>query len=221
MTATGADLRGTEDWQDAVDVGRETMGRVRQNVERLVERLRDIGYQFAAPDAVFTPPAADIGAQLDDLEGTIGALPLALRCWYEQVGQVNLNGHHPEWDYDYPDPLVVEAPIEYVLSEYELWVADRGTEWERAGFEIDLAPDYLHKANVSGGAPYEMAVPDRGVDGLLLGECHDTTFVNYLRICFRWGGFPGWDRGALDGWARPPAPRPYSPSWPSPSFSSK
>jgi hypothetical protein len=25
-------------------------------------------------------------------------------------------------------------------------------------------------------------------------EWHKTTFVNYLRITFRWGGFPGWER---------------------------
>jgi hypothetical protein len=51
-------------------------------------------------------------------------------------------------------------------------------------------------------------VPNDGIDGQLLWERHLTTFVNYLRICFRWGGFPGWDRGALDGWAVPPGPAP-------------
>lgn len=36
-----------------------------------------------------------------------------------------------------------------------------------------------------------VAVPNGAVDGELLGEGHDTTFVNYLRICFRWAGLPG------------------------------
>ncbi len=66
---------------------------------------------------------------------------------------------------------------------------------------MDLAPDYLHKAGVSGGPPYGMALPNPGVEGLLLWERHQTTFVSYLRICMRWAGMPGWDRGGLDGWA--------------------
>ena len=116
---------------------------------------------------------------------------------------MNLVGKHPEWDYDYADPLVVMAPPDYIRSEYESWQDDRGTEWDRGAFVVDLAPDYLHKANVSGGAPYAMAVPNEGVDGLFLWERHQTTFVNYVRICFSWGGFPGWD-APLDGWAKPP-----------------
>jgi hypothetical protein len=72
---------------------------------------------------VFTPPPPDIGNQLDRLEEAIGTLPLSLRCWYEEVGQVNLVGSHPDWHYDYADPLVVEAPVDYVLSEYENWRA--------------------------------------------------------------------------------------------------
>jgi hypothetical protein len=49
-------------------------------------------------------------------------------------------------------------------------------------------------------------LPDNGVDGLLLWEPHQTTFVNYLRICFRFGGLPGWD--ARDGATRPTVRRP-------------
>jgi hypothetical protein len=73
-------------------------------------------------------------------------LPLALRIWFEEVGQVNLNGRHRVWSFEYPDPLVVEAPVEYIRSEYEAWVSDRGTRCDRGTmFEVPLAPDYLHK----------------------------------------------------------------------------
>ncbi len=97
-----------------------------------------------------------------------------------------------------------EAPIHYILSEYDSWQADRGTEWDRNAFVLDLAPDYLHKAEISGGPPYGLLVPNDGIDGLLLGERHQTTFVNYLRICFGWGGFPGWYIGERPDWAMPP-----------------
>jgi hypothetical protein len=208
ITSLGVDVRSNEFWPEAVDVARETMRRARENVESLTRLLSENGYEFAVDTHPLIPPQDDVVSQLDRLEQTIGQLPLSLRCWFEEVGQVNLAGRHPAWEYDYSDPLVIEAPIDYVLTEHAGWEADRGTAWDRRGFVIDLAPDYLHKAQVSGGPPYAMAVPNAAADGALLWERHQTTFVNYLRICFRWGGFPGWDRGSLDGWARPPVAPP-------------
>jgi hypothetical protein len=209
MTSLGTELR-SEDMPEAFVVVRETMRRVRQNVERLVELLPAIGYVFdeTIDEPVFEPPAPTIELQLDGLEARVGRLPMALRGWYEEVGRVNLAGRHPRWEYEYHDPLVVDAPVDFVLTEYDAWEEVRGTEWDEGPFTVDLAPDYLHKANYSGGPPYALEVPNIGVDGLLLWEPHQTTFVNYLRIAFRWGGCPGWSRGEGDGWARPTEPVP-------------
>jgi hypothetical protein len=66
--------------------------------------------------------------------------------------------------------LVFDSPIDYLESEYESWEVDRGTEWDRGAFVVELAPDVLHKAGVSGGPPYSVAVPNGGIDGLLLGS---------------------------------------------------
>lgn len=209
MTNIGADLRGTPDWADAVAVARETMTRARTNVELLIELLPAGGYRFRqSPQAVFVPPPADVEAQLDAFEAKAGRMPLALRAWYEHVGQVDLTGAHPDWDFAYPDAFVVAAPLDYLASEFAEWEADRGTEWDRGDFTLDLAPDSLHKADVSGGPPYGIAVPNDGIDGLFLNERHQTTFVNYLRIAFAWGGFPGWNPAAqvLGEWARPSGP---------------
>jgi hypothetical protein len=73
-----------------------------------------------------------------------------------------------------------------------------GVEQCKAGFVQDqqalaIAPDDLHKANTSGGEPYEIAVPDLCADGKLLNERHDLYFIEYLRLVFRFGGFPGYD----------------------------
>jgi hypothetical protein len=208
LTGLGTDLRDTAVWPDAVAVARETMRRARENVRRLSVVLPARGYRFADPDAVLVPPPADVAAQLDALEAAAGPLPLSLRCWYEEVGQVDLTGEHPDWSHQFPDPLVVSAPVETLLLEHETWSADRGTEWDRGAFAIELAPDALHKSDVSGGPPYSMVVPDASVDALFRWENHQTTFVNYLRICFRFGGFPGWDVAYLDDAQRPPTPRP-------------
>jgi hypothetical protein len=148
---------------------------------------------------------------MDALEADVGPFPLALRAWFEVVGNVNLNGRHSAWSFEYPDPLVVDAPVDYIRSEFEAWAEDRGTEWDRGTvFEVPIAPDYLHKANVSGGMPYGIAVPNLAADGLLLWEPHQTTFVNYLRIAFHMGGMPGWQRqpALLEEWALPGEPPP-------------
>jgi hypothetical protein len=38
-----------------------------------------------------------------------------------------------------------------------------------------------------------MAIPDSRADGELLNERHGLLFVDYLRLCFEYGGFPGYE----------------------------
>jgi hypothetical protein len=205
MTGMGPSIRST-DWEDAVAVARETMRRARANVEALVEQLPIAGFEFEnVPARLFRPSPRAAPQELDRLEAQIGLLPLALRCWFEEVGQVNLVGRNPTWNYDLTDPLVVDAPTDYIESEYQVWLEDRGSEWDQGPFRLEIAPDFLHKANISGGSPYAMEMPNEGVDGLVLWEPHQTTFVNYLRIAFSWAGLPGWDPASGHGWSAPPA----------------
>ena len=56
---------------------------------------------------------------------------------------------------------------------------------------MQVTCEYLHKADTSGGDPYQVAVPDLRADGELLNERHRLFFVDYLRLCFSFGGFPG------------------------------
>lgn len=204
---------------DAYAVARETMRRAGENVGRIVARLEHIGYEFEVaplgawiPNArVYVPPSPSAEGWLSDLEATAGRLPLSLRAWFEVVGEVNLMGRHPDWDERaYPDPLVVEG-LEEWGSEYESWRSQREGGEEPEPFVLPIAPDYYHKANVSGGTPYGVALPCAAADAPLVGEWHETTFVDYLRIAFRWGGFPGWQRldlGQLPGERLPDAARP-------------
>ena len=202
--SSGDGVRREPDWADAVSVARETMRRARSNVDQLIRLLPEAGYEFEMPQEAHLPPRGTESDALDQLERKIGRLPLSLHCWYEVVGQVNLVGSNPDWQYELTDPLVVNAPLEFVDSEYDAWLEDRGTEWDQGPFRVDIAPDYLHKANISGGAPYAVAVPNQGADGLVLWEPHQTTFVNYLRVAFRWAGLPGWDPAIGHGWSAPP-----------------
>jgi hypothetical protein len=132
-----------------------------------------------------------------------------LRAFWEIVGGVDFI-----WDYrgdeDAPDfglPLdlagldpVAIVPAREVTYLFAEWADERtGVNPEIAGpFRVDLAPDYLHKANISGGPAYGIELPYLGADAPLVNEEHALPFVDYLRLCFRWGGFPRLERHAAD-----------------------
>jgi hypothetical protein len=90
------------------------------------------------------------------------------------------------------DPLVIEpyfGDLEDDMDEVEADEAG-GTEGSDP-FEVMIAPDPVHKTGHSGGGPYTIRFPDPAIDAPLLGDEDYGTFIQYLRTCFRWGGFPG------------------------------
>jgi hypothetical protein len=138
------------------------------------------------------PPDVDVWKRITRLEKDGYTLPLSLRAFYEVVGSVDFIGSHPALAPPTgsicPDPLVVFA-VDEALLELE----SEEEHEENGGAAITIAPDDLHKADTSGGDPYEIAVPELRADGELLNERHHLLFVDYLRLCFRFGGFPGFD----------------------------
>jgi hypothetical protein len=87
------------------------------------------------------------------------------------------------------DPLVVEpyfGDLEDGLNEGADDEDDEGSP-----YDVIIAPDPVHKMNQSGGSPYYVEFPDPAADARLEGDENYGTFVEYLRTCFRWGGFPG------------------------------
>jgi hypothetical protein len=140
------------------------------------------------------PPRADAAKGVARFEKEFGAMPLSLRAFYEVVGEVNFIGSHPEIDPPNnpmaPDPLVV-----YGLDDGLVEFDDDGEEGVPSA--ITIAPDDLHKADTSGGDAYEMAIPDLRADGELLNERHNLFFVDYLRLVFAYGGFPGYEGRAF------------------------
>ncbi len=201
-------------YTEARAVARETMRRVRHNVELLIPRLRALGYRFGEglfPDAPLdpevvpgpphAPPEADAPARVDELEGLVGAIPLSVRAFYEVVGAVNLAGMHPDWPRACNlDPLFV-YPLHVQIDMCGDWLARKAAAGQNAGWAafpvmLTMAPDEDSKYGVEGDV-YEMVVPTAAMDGMLLGERHQTTFVNYLRTCFQWAGFPGLDQLAV------------------------
>ena len=189
LVALGQRVREEPNAADALAVAYETMQRVSANVTTLVDRLTTMRYVFNSDGArPHTPPSAVVRKALADFEKEAGAIPLSLRAFYEVVGEVNLNGAHPfvapANSAVAPDPLLVYG-FDDRLAEYD--------DEDEGPSAIVIAPDDLHKADVSGGDAYEIGIPNPNADAKLLNERHDLLFVDYLRLCFKFGGFPGYE----------------------------
>ncbi len=203
LQGLGEGVRQEPVYAQARLVADETMQRVRRNCERLVDRLRSLDYHFGVyPDGstgYFTSgPLVPLGelsrSDMAALDKTIGPLPLSLASFWEIVGSVDFVGMRRGWPTGL-DPLVVSGP-EAVFSEVQEVEDIKNTYGH---FEGSLAPDYLHKDNISGGAPYAVQLPDPHMDFLFRNEHHNLLFVPYLRFAIlRWGGFPGLEGGAAE-----------------------
>jgi hypothetical protein len=180
--------------KDAEAVATETMERVQINVERIIDRLKNLNYEFAYPSEIYFPPSPEISQKIEELQKLAGPIPMSVRYFYQMIGSVNLTGHHPSiFLEDYPDPLVIE-PFPYFLDySFPEWQEENGKRpaKERKKFRMELSPDYPHKAGGKGGLAYAIELPNHSVDAPYLEEWHKTTFIDYLRITFQWGGFPG------------------------------
>lgn len=196
-----------EIYEEVLLVMQTLMRRVRFNIEQIIPRLQTMGYLFhkggfwdnVPPEkkrslkqtySVFQSPTTEMLQQVTALEQLTGPLPLSLNIWYQEVGSVNLVGLFPSNKREYGpvlDPLWVnpaDVALQQVTSLTKVGL------WEEDPLLI-LAPDCYHKYGYSGAGSYNIALPCKMLDTALLDEPHHTTFVNYLRVCLRWGGFPG------------------------------
>ena len=192
---------------EAQAVAAETMARVRRNADVVAERLAARGWVALSGSMRNEPnaPGARVMQRIETITGS--ALPASLRAFWQVVGGIDLVWDHsggekapdlgPGLDLARMDPLAVMSPdrAEYVLDE---WRDQRaGVDLELADpFRLDLAPDAAHKASGGGAAAYCIELPFLGADPIFINEPHTLPFVDYLRLSFRWGGFPGLEKHA-------------------------
>jgi hypothetical protein len=93
----------------------------------------------------------------------------------------------PIW---YTDPLVVENVLAWAYDSWRDCVQSDGID-AVGPCCLEIAPDAEHKANCSGNGSYELPTHVAAIDATLRNEPHNVMFLDYLRIAFRWGGFPG------------------------------
>jgi len=201
----GNSVRSEDLATEAQAVCDEMARRARHNVEVLVGRLRSQGYVFHTNDDArrpvipHHPPSAEAPALDDWLHDRFGPVPMVVSSWIRIVGDVWFVGTHPSWpESQDADPLVIELEgarypdgsiHDHFEGEYEAWREWSGENEDADGFVLPVAPDRLHKANISGADPYGIRLPDGTAEGLFVGEAA-MPFVAYLNLVFRHGGFP-------------------------------
>ena len=111
------------------------------------------------------------------------------------------------WKYDVADDNAMQHhDIEPLPNGNVLILA-----WERKTGAEALAAGRHPKLLSSKELWPEKIIEYSPASGTVVWEWHDTTFVEYLRVAFRWGGFPGWQRldlGQLSGTHLPESVRP-------------
>ena len=153
---------------------------------------------FYRPRCVFLPPGPEATLKIKELEQLVGNLPLSLRACYELVGEVDFSGYHPRWPNASRKPRVYSDPldlcsVEGALGNYVNWSSNQKAGSIRSDERFRVwTGDYLTKEQISGSG-YYIWLPNGNADAIFEGERHETSFVDYLRICFQWGGFPGFD----------------------------
>jgi hypothetical protein len=187
-----------ESWRaEAELVADATMRRVRRNAERLVDAVVARGWPVAQGDAL-RAPEADVDERLAELEEVTGApVPPALSAFWRIVGGIDLvPWGNQELPPSLPERLIHLDPLEIDSSRILRYTID---EWrsENDGvhreialpIELQLSADSLHKAGISGGAPYSIWLPSGSADPVVHDEPHELRFTEYLRLAFGKAGF--------------------------------
>jgi hypothetical protein len=192
-------------WQaEAEQVAVLTMERVRRNALNLTSALIARGWPIS-PEQALPGPAPDVEDRLKQLEQITGSpVPPALAAYWRIVETIDLVPRDT-WDAPFPpgvpEQLTIADPPE-IIDLTTAWFAVE--EWQKKFAELHpeivgplyltIAADYLHKANISGGAPYSVWLPHAGADPLVRHEEHCLTFTDYLRRAFAGKGFLQLDR---------------------------
>lgn len=149
-------------------------------------------------DPVWRQPDAELSAQVAAIQERYGPLPLVLETWFAIVGEVDLCGIHPKLSRYVGDvPEAEQGPFGYPLfvacfslaEELAAVAEDEETPPDR----VEIAPDECHKSGYSGGAALALPLPTAALDARLISDdqWNGMYFVDYLRLAFRYGRFPG------------------------------
>ncbi len=175
---------------------------------------RDVGWVDAG-DVVeqvmgWVAPTFAVEPEIDHAEHLLGPLPLTIPALMRWVDAVDLTGSFPSWnpsafDFDEGDNGIPFGVYSGALHLNGIATINEnfqpspamlvpGAVLPARSFALPLGPDHRLSANREGDY-HHILVPDAVADPLLLGVDRrpDIRLVEYLRTCFDWGGFPGFE----------------------------
>lgn len=189
------------------------MKRVRYNIEILYDKLIELKFDY--PSFTRAIPSERQG-DIAEAETFLPKIPLAVRAWHEEVGEVYFTGNHPYLSSATPSFGTIESDpfcCSFLALEPGFIPPE---DYESEYFEpdlIDFSPDLSHKHGYSGNV-YAMNIADNPMDAKLV-IAFDTKhltdipmeakvtadkevyFIDHLRDNFFWGGFPGFKYGSI------------------------
>jgi len=192
-------------FDDVQSVLTETFNRIDFNLKIIFSELKNIDYAFKTefrfnfekPLLAPFPDTDELLVKLDAAVSDFGHIPLSLKLFYKIVGSCNFAldyDNQPEMFWECADPIQINSLDDIVnYVSHEDWTEYLSEILEDDNSQLpylELAPDYLHKDNISGGLPYSIQLTKQpSIDGLFLNEPNETTFIDYLRICMENCGF--------------------------------
>ncbi|HEY0603519.1 MAG TPA: hypothetical protein VGD58_11445 [Herpetosiphonaceae bacterium] len=149
-------------------------------------------------DPIWRQPDAELSAQVAAIQERYGPLPLVLEAWFAIVGEVDLRGIHPQLSRYVEDESEAEqgpfgCPLFVACFSSAEELAALAEDEETPPDRVEIAPDECHKSGYSGGAALALPLPTAALDARLISDdqWNGMYFVDYLRLAFRYGGFPG------------------------------
>jgi hypothetical protein len=209
------DLVRSEPWLPvATAVCEEVIRRASFNLRLLHQRLLDLGYVFAEPDAALQDASTDAAQSIDDFERDFGTIPLIARLWYMTFDSVNFSqadsqrvclsggipaagpdinglGSHPVLQFhslsrSREQFIQLKAEHEHHVQE----ARQNGYDYPREFGSCLFLGGWASNCDPKG-----FELPDAGIDGIIFNDGGgDVYFVDELRHAFQWGGFPFWQR---------------------------
>ncbi len=186
--------------------------RVQHNLQVIHTHLIEVNYCLnnGSPhsfDQPFLKSFANTEQMLKSLNKAVepfGYIPLSLQYFYRYVGGINFAWNYeakPDIRWPMADALQIMSLDSLLKTVTDRYWAEEMQDYIEEGlpFGLAISADDLHKDNVSGGPMYAIAItPEPSVDSLLLYESHNLLFIDYLRLCFKYAGFPGLTDNAPD-----------------------
>lgn len=200
--------------------GRNNRNQRRRTIEELGLRDsleaagRDVSWVDAGPleEHVmgWEAPAPMVESELEKLDQALGPLPVSLRALVRRVDTVNLAGSFPDWTpatYAFEDDALDAPAVEPVTDALNFngvvminetfqpqAVVSGGRFVPARSYALPVGANHVLGANQAGDF-HSVRLPDRVADPVLDGVLGrpGIRLVEYLRVAFEWGGFPGFE----------------------------